>query len=216
MEELKLIVDQRERNSELISSLESRGFSIDTQTIPVGDYVLSDRICVERKTISDFESSIMSGRLFDQLERMKGTYQLPILLLEGDRGEFRLGENVINGTIISIYVDYGIPVMFSHGPEHSAEILAAIAKREQKGKSRDPSLKGGARAYTDSQFQEFVIGNLPSIGPKLAKSLLRHFGSIKRIANASPKQLMKVEKVGEKKAEQIHRIMNQVYKEESD
>ncbi len=208
---LRLIVDQRERNEELICSLETMGFAIDVQTIPIGDYVISDRICIERKTISDFESSIMSGRLFEQLGRMKETYQLPILLLEGDHGGFRLGSNVINGTIISIYIDYGIPIMFSHGPEHSAEILAAIARREQNGKKRDPSLKGGARAYSDSQFQEFVVGNLPSIGPKLAKSLLRHFGSIKKIANARVEQLMKVEKIGEKKAEQIHRIMNQVY-----
>lgn len=210
-EGLKLIVDQRERNGELIDSLESSGFSIDVRSIPVGDYIISDRICVERKTVSDFESSIISGRLFDQLERMKGTYSLPILLLEGDHSEFRLGSNVINGTIISIYVDYGIPVMFSQGPEHTAEILTAIAKREQNGERRDPSLKGGARAYSDDQFQEFVIGNLPSIGPKLAKSLLKHFGSIKKIANASPRQLMKVEKIGEKKAGQIHRIMNQLY-----
>ncbi|MCW6160105.1 MAG: helix-hairpin-helix domain-containing protein [Candidatus Micrarchaeales archaeon] len=213
-QELRLIVDQRERNEKLIGSLETRGVSINVQTIPVGDYVISDRICIERKTISDFESSIMSGRLFDQLKRMSETYKLPILILEGDHGEFRLGSNVINGTIISVYVDYGIPVMLSSGPEHTAEILASIAKREQSGNRRDPSLKGGARAYTDSQFQEFVVGNLPSIGPKLAKSLLKHFGSIKRIANASPKQLAKVEKIGEKKAEQIHRIMNQVYEGE--
>lgn len=213
-QELRVIVDNRERNQELIGNLEDLGLSIDIKTVPVGDYVISDRVCVERKTVSDFESSIINGRLFDQLERLSKSYKLPILILEGDHNEFRLGSNVINGTIISVYIDYGILVIFSKGPEHTAEIIAMIAKREQTGTKRAPSLKGGARAHSESQFQEFMIGNLPGVGPKLAKSLLKHFKSVKKIANASIEDLMEVEKIGEKKAEGIHKIINKLYKEE--
>ena len=211
-QELRVIVDQRERNFDLINGLEVNGVSVEVDTVPVGDYVVSDRVCVERKTVSDFESSIINGRLFDQLERLRETYKLPVLILEGDQDTFRLKHNVITGTIVSIYIDYGIPVLYSTGPENTAEIIASIAKREQKGGKREPSLKGGARAYTWEQFQEFVVGNLPGVGPKLAKSLLKHFKSIKRISNASIEDLMEVEKIGEKKAESIHEVINRLYK----
>jgi Fanconi anemia group M protein len=204
-------MDSRERNSELIKALKANGFVVDTQTLAVGDYVISDRLCVERKTIPDFESSIMNGRLFEQLEHMKQAYALPIVLLEGDHNQFRLKQNVINGTIVSIYIDYGIPIIVSASPTHTAEIILSMAKREQSGEKRDPSPKGASRAHTDAQFQEFVIGNLPGIGPKLAKSLLTHFSSIKRIANADVDELMKVEKIGKKKAEAIHRTFNSEY-----
>ncbi len=213
MEETRIIMDNRERVDELIDTLKEKGLEIEVKSVPVGDYIISSRICVERKTVSDFESSIISGRLFDQLERLREAYELPIVILEGDRDDFRLGHNVINGTIVSIYVDYGIPVITSTGPENTAEIIATIAKREQNGNKRAPSMKGSARAYSNEQFQEFMIGNLPGVGQKLAKSLLKHFGSIKAIANADIEDLVAVEKIGKKKAAMIHKTLNHEYVE---
>lgn len=214
MEQLRVIVDQRERNLDLIGSLEVKGIDVEMETMPVGDYAVSDRVCIERKTVSDFESSIINGRLFDQLERLRDTYRFPIVILEGSQDDFRLKQNVITGTIVAIYIDYGIPIIYSYGPENTAEIIATIAKREQQAGKRNPSLKGGIRAYTNRQFQEFVVGNLPGIGPKLAKSLLRHFRSIKMIANASVEELMEVEKIGRKKAESIHSTINSAYEDQ--
>jgi Fanconi anemia group M protein len=206
-----VIVDQRERNSELLEALESIGVEIDMKTLPVGDYVLSDRVCIERKTVQDFESSMMSGRLFEQIERLKKSYAAPMLLLEGDRSTFRLKSRVINGAIASLYIDYGIVVISAHSVSDAAEIIASMAAHEQSEEKREPSLKGSARAYTHEQFQEYVIGNLPGVGPKLAKALLLHFGSVRGVANASAEELMKVDKIGEKKAELILKTFNSKY-----
>jgi ERCC4-type nuclease len=214
MDDVYIIMDKRERVLEIVDTLKSNGLGIEFKTIPVGDYIVSDRVCIERKTVPDFEGSIMNGRLFDQLTRLRETYKLPILILEGDREDLRLNNNVINGTIAAVYVDYGIPVIFSEGPENTAEIITAIAKREQNGKAREPSMKGSARAYTNEQFQELVVGNLPGIGPKLARSLLKHFKSIRNIANADPKELVCVEKIGKKKALLVHQTINHIYSKE--
>lgn len=210
---LRVIVDGRERNSELREALMANGVEIDERTIHVGDYVISDRVCVERKTVSDFESSLMNGRLLDQVKRLKENYQLPIIIVEGDQSEFRLGKNVITGAMVALYVDNGIEVMVSGSPKETSDMITTIAKHEQNGNLREPSLKGGRRAYSTSNYQEYVIANLPGIGPKLARSLLRHFKSIKRIANADVKALMKVEKIGRKKAEAIHATLNKEYEQ---
>ncbi|MGC8687824.1 MAG: ERCC4 domain-containing protein [Candidatus Micrarchaeia archaeon] len=210
MEQIKLIIDNRERNINILKILEQTEASIEFQNLPVGDYILSDRICIERKTIRDFETSIIDGRLFDQINRIKDYYESPILLIEGEE-EYKLNRNVIEGTLIAIYTDYNIPIIFSKNPEDTSRILYMIAKREQINKKREPSQKGKNRMYTNEDFQISIIGNLPGIGTKLAKQLLEHFGNIKNIANANIEDLTKVEKIGKKKANHIFNIINSTY-----
>ena len=214
MNGLRVIVDERERNQELRDALEASGIEIDEKTIHVGDYVISDRVCVERKTVSDFESSLMNGRLLDQVKRLKEHYSLPIIIVEGDPDKFRLGKNAITGAMVALYVDNGIEVIMSGSPKETSEIIAVIAKHEQNGNMREPSLKGGRRAYSTANYQEYIVANLPGIGPKLARSLLKHFKTIKKIANAKIEDLMEVEKIGKKKAGRIHSVITEQYKEE--
>lgn len=216
MDRFKVVADQRERNLELLEGLEKNRIDVTVKTLHVGDFVISDRVCVERKTIFDFESSVISGRLFDQIKRMKEHYAFPILIIEGDADDFRMKSKVINGTIASLYIDYGIVAMVSRGPETTAELIASIAKHEQDGTTREPSLKGGMRAHSHEQYQEYVIGNLPGVGAKLARALLKRFGSIREIADAEVEELMKVEKIGRIKAQRIRETMNKRYDPKED
>ena len=118
---------------------------------------------------------------------------------------------VMNGTIASLCIDHGIVALSMRNAKETAEIMISIARREQRGASREPSAKGGMRAYTPEQLQQRIIGNLPGVGPKIAKMLLEHFGSIRSVFNASKDELMKVDKIGKKKAEQIYSAMNGPY-----
>ena len=54
--------------------------------LTVGDYIISDQICVERKAVytGDLFSSFISGRLLQQIENMERYYDIPILLIEFD------------------------------------------------------------------------------------------------------------------------------------
>ncbi len=211
-----VIMDQRERNSDIAAALKANGVEVRCETLPVGDYIISDRICIERKTVYDFESSMMSGRLFDQLDRLSDSYEVPMLLIEGDRDTFRLKSKVINGAIASLYVDYGVIIISSRSATESGEIIAGIARHEQTDEKREPSLKGAARAHTHEQFQEYIIGNLPGVGPKLAKAMLTKFKNARRIADASVEELMEIEKIGKKKAEAIHKTFNSEYNSEDE
>jgi Fanconi anemia group M protein len=212
MKELKVIVDQRERNTELLDALEKHGLEVKFATLQIGDYIVSDRVCIERKTVSDFEGSLINGRLFEQIKRMKENYQMPLLIIEGDAEAFRLKRNVITGAIVFIYITYGLQILLSKDAEETASFIKIIATQEVKKEAREPTPKI-ARAYSDSQFKEFIIGNLPGVGPKISRALLRHFKNVKNIANASIEELMKVDKIGKKKAQRIHEILNVSYEE---
>ncbi|MDE1865181.1 MAG: hypothetical protein KGH94_00890 [Candidatus Micrarchaeota archaeon] len=208
---LKVIVDSRERNTELLSELESAGLEISIETLPVGDYVISDRVCIERKTVGDFESSIITGRLFEQAERLGEAYERPIIIMEGDREEFRMKSAVIRGATASLYIDYDIPVIQTDGARDSAEIIRHIARHEQEQRKRSPSVKGGARSFTQSQFMERVIGNIPGVGIDTAQKLLKHFGSVQAIVGASKKELEEVKNIGPKRAKAVYELVRSKY-----
>ncbi len=209
--DIRIIVDTRERNEELLDALKMNGIEIERNTIPVGDYILSDRLCVERKTMNDFQASVINGRLFEQINALKNTYELPLILLESSTEEFYMSKESINGALCSIFLRERIQIIRSSGPIETADILATLAKQEQIVELRMPSLKGGRRAYTKKQAMEYIIGNIPGIGPKLAVSLLMHFKNIKGIANAEIDELTKIDKIGKKKALQIKAVLNDCY-----
>jgi len=54
----------------------------------------------------------------------------------------------------------------------------------------------------------YLLESLPGVGATLAKSLLREFGSVEKVMNASLKDLQKVDKLGPKKAEKIKEVLD--------
>ena len=88
MEEIRdiIVVDTREFSCLTPIFLAEKGFWLVPMQLTIGDYVLSDQICVERKAIytGDLFSSFVSGRLLQQIENMERYYEKPILLIEFD------------------------------------------------------------------------------------------------------------------------------------
>lgn len=208
MQQVKIIMDNRERNEGILLCLKSKDVIIEHRQMPVGDYVLSERVCIERKTESDLQNSVINSRLFDQLDRLKHSFEKPILLIERDEIGFSLGENVMLGLIASLYIDYGVQVIYSKGPADTVDIICAIASREQHAKGKMPRLVGLKRAYSDYQWQMLVLRSIPGVGEKLAGDMLKRFKSIRAIAHAEVEELMEVEKIGKKKAQRIWEVLN--------
>ena len=208
MQSLKIIVDNRERNLEITDWLSSSGVGLSFAQLPVGDYIVSERMCVERKTVQDFENSIIDNRLFEQLDRLRCGFEKPILILEGEAADHRLSENVIMGTMIKLYTDYNVQIIRSRDAVGTAQILSKFADREQNPDANMPRILGLKKAHTTYQWQIMILSSMPGIGPNLAHKLISHFGTIKELANADVKELMKVDKIGKKKAQAIHGILN--------
>jgi len=208
MQQLSILVDNRERNLDIIDSLSQNNVRLSFLQLPVGDYIVSDRMCIERKTVRDFESSIIDNRLFEQAQRLKDGFSKPIVIIEGDLQECNLGRNVILGTILALYTDYNIQVINSTDAVETSYILSKFAEREQIQERREPRLAGSKRAFTQYQWQLSLLSSLPGIGPSLAKGLIAKFKTIKNVANASTDELTEVDKIGKKKAERIYTVIN--------
>jgi DNA excision repair protein ERCC-4 len=82
-----VIVDSREFRAPLPGLLYRIGLKVIPCLLTVGDYILTPRVCVERKSISDLIGSFKSGRLYEQAERMSKYYDIPVLLIEFDNNQ---------------------------------------------------------------------------------------------------------------------------------
>lgn len=213
-EKIKIFADYREKGSGVIKQLIDMGAAISLSTLEVADYILSNRVGVEFKTAEDFVSSIIDGRLMEQVKELKRSYERPIIVIEGIEDLYSIRNvhpNAIRGMIANIIVSYGIPIIQTKTQLETASLLYIIAKREQDEFHKD-FMPHAEKRVTDTRWlQEYIISSLPGIGATLAKPLLSHFRTIKNIVNASIEELMKVEGIGKKKAEEIARILDEIY-----
>lgn len=83
----KVIVDMREFRSLLPNILFRTGFEVVPCVLTVGDYVISPRLVVERKSVPDLISSFEKGNLYFQCERMFRYYEIVVLLIEFDENK---------------------------------------------------------------------------------------------------------------------------------
>ncbi len=213
---IEIYADVREMRSAVVKDLEDMKASLSIRTLDVGDYVLSDRVCVERKTTDDFLDTLFGAdrSLFEQIIAMKHAYMRPLLFIEGDGlyTKRRISPNVIHGVLASIAVDYGVPVLFTANEAETASFLYSIARREQSERKRSVNPHAQKASHTLAERQEYLVSAISEVGPVISKNLLKHFGSVKNIVGASREELMEVDKVGEKTAAKIREVMDSEYR----
>jgi Fanconi anemia group M protein len=212
--EILIVADYREKESKIINELIKLGAKINFANLPVGDYLLSERLVVERKTFEDFANSIIDKRLFEQASYLRKYYEKPIIIIEGKGPIIRdISIEAIRGAMISLILDYGVPILMAENTEEAAKFIIALAKREgKKEELKTISLKDRRRKpKTLDEVREYVVASLPMIELKTAKKLLSFFGSIEKIFTASERALMMVDGIGPKKAKLIKTIVSGKY-----
>ncbi len=207
-----IFVDSRER--EMAKLLEALGLEVTVRNLEVGDYVVSDRVAIERKTAQDFVSSIIDPErnLFRQIADLARTYDRPVLILEGrDLYTTQMNAASIQGALASVAVDYGVPIIPTDDQDETARVIALLVRRETQ-EGREPKVHGHKTARTLKEQQEYLISAIPSIGPTVARNLLKHFGSVERIMTASAEELQDAPLVGPKIAQRIRELVGGEYK----
>lgn len=208
LDQLRIIVDEREKKSGIPDLLKAVGVNIEIKTLPVGDYIVAPEIVVERKSIRDLISSIFDGRLFDQCNRLREHFQHPVILMEGDVDEIEeFTENplVFYGALSSIALDFKIPVLPTPNATHTAKLLVSMSSRKEAAKG--PFLKKIKKSSDLQRQQLSVLCSLPGVGEKLATRMLEKFGTPLRVLGASSVELSKVEGLGKERAKKIKEML---------
>jgi len=203
---IHIIADDRESNSGVISKLSGMDYvTVNTKRLAIGDYIVDNRLIFERKTLKDFASSIIDGRLFDQMIRLAGSTYTGILILEGtgrDLAKSKIRRESMQGALICTTLIIGIPVLRSKEPAETARLIL-YATRQMKSFARGGLKRHGSRLNDKRKRQLFILQGLPGIGREKAVRLLDEFGSIEAVITAGRQELQAVEGIGDNIADGI-------------
>jgi Fanconi anemia group M protein len=204
-------IDHRERIDEIIHYLREKKIKIELAELPIGDYIIGN-ILIERKKYDDLASSIIDGRIFNQLKTLASSDYVPLIILEGDRSSFikRLDEGALNGIILTILIDFKIPIYYSKNELDTAKMLYSLIKRYVE-KKHPPPTRLERRPLSLHDIQKFVVAGLPDVDTVLADRLLRHFRTIENVFTASEDELIKVKGIGAKIAKKIRKVLTSDY-----
>ncbi|MFC7185337.1 DEAD/DEAH box helicase [Halorubrum yunnanense] len=213
---VEVVVDQRELDSAIAKDLSTRdGLVTRLETLAVGDYVLSDRVAVERKSAADFVDSMLDAdrSMFEQVGELSRAYARPVMVVEGTNlyGQRDIDPNAIRGALASLAVDFDVSVLRTEGESDTTELLATIAKREQETRDREVSVHGEKTTKTRAEQQEYVVSAIADIGPVTARTLLEHFGTVEAVMTAPEDDLLEVDGVGPVTAERIREVVGSEY-----
>jgi len=216
-EKVVILADHREIASNVTRHLKQHDAEIREIQLKVGDYIVSERVAIERKSVPDFLQSIIDQRLFKQMEQLADSYEKPVLILEGNPEllflERNMHANTVRGVLSSIAIDYRIPIIWTHNSKETAAQIYWMAYREQVQESKDLQIRCNKKNHTLSHNQEFLVAGLPNISNVLSRRLLKHFGTVRDVYDATPEELMKVEGIGKEKAKKIWDLINVGYQE---
>ena len=210
---LRIYVDYREKNSSVHEFLRKSGVKVFFENLETCDYLVSDRVCVERKTVRDFVKSLFDGRLFDQASRMVTKFEKPVIIVEGEISKIKeITEKIsaIYGALVKLAVEMNVTVLWTSSSEDTATVLYLLAKHEQEVLKRAKAvIPKKPRTVDVRSWQLFILQSFPGIGPKLAEKLLEKFGSLDRVFSASATELARI--VGYEKAQKIIQILKTPY-----
>ncbi len=155
------------------------------QKLTVCDYVVSDRVGVERKDVSDFLGSVKDGRLFSQAKAMAEAYERPVLILEGQVSRAlrrsAMKPASVYGALSSVALDYGIAIIPTEDTDSTALLLQRLAYREQTTDNRVIQLRSVDRSLPLNKQQLFLLSGFPQIGVASAEDLLERFDTPLRV-----------------------------------
>ena len=185
---------------------------LEVTPLHLGDYDVGGdpRRVFERKTGSDFLSSLTQGRLFAQLTALLESSFAPILLLEGDPlrvSHSQMRPESIRGALTYIAAILHVPILPSGGPADSAHLIYAAAKQCQVGYAT-PGPVGGRRGASLPEQQMQIVLALPGIGPITARALFAHFRSLHDLLTADAARLATVPGISPARAAALEQVLH--------
>lgn len=221
-----LIIDSRE-NSNLSELVEKKAKALniphEKKWVEIGDYIYDD-VCFEAKSAVDFLGSVMSKRLWTQIDNMDRHYKTNVVIIYGDmdeailtvlentksnmpaKGRAVMMRNKFLGAIGRIVLDMDAKPLWVSSAEEAALIITGVAKI--KPFKRDAIAPQVFKRVTTDDLRIDLLTSIKGVSIKKAKALIKEFGSIMEIGECSEYEIQAIDGIGETLAKRIISTLN--------
>ncbi|RHY18495.1 hypothetical protein DYB25_004771 [Aphanomyces astaci] len=197
-----VVVDVREFRSALPSMLHKEGMVLHPVTIEVGDYILSPRICVERKSISDLFGSLANGRLFNQAEMMLRHYQEP-----SDISSDIKHSNICSKLSLLVLHFPTLRLLWSRSPQGTVDLFKVV-KKGQDDPTVEAAMAAGGGTPGDNANAIDVLRKLPGVNDHNFRKLAAHCRNLADLSSKSVAELTVW--LGAASAKKLHTFFNHI------
>ena len=221
-----LVIDSREKSklAELVEQ-EAKRLHVITEKrfLQIGDYVCGD-VCFEAKSTTDFLGSVMSKRLWTQIDNMDRHYTTNVIIIYGTIDEAILSiienspnnmpikaravmlQNKFMAAIGRITLDMDAKPFWVSNVEQASEIIASVAKMQPKErKVIQPEV---FKRVTTDDLRIDMLTSIKGVSSKKAKDMIKQFGSLMEIGECSAFELQAIDGIGKTLAERIITTLN--------
>ncbi|NXU25848.1 FANCM protein, partial [Thalassarche chlororhynchos] len=210
---LCILADCREISSgaEVISSLKAvHRVKVQVCSLSSSDYIVSNRLAVERKFLSELLNSVNRNKVTQRIQRLQSMFERICVIVEKDR--IKTGETSrffqrtqYYDSVLSALVQAGVRILFSSCQEETAGLLKDLALVEQRKNAtiRVPTEVEGHKR----EMLNFYL-SIPHLSYLAALNMCHYFDSVKKMANSSPLDIATGAQVSLQKAEEIYRYLH--------
>lgn len=219
---MKVTIDVREKDRIQSATKYYNGQGLETETaeLPIGDYIFSDgnnEVVFEFKLISDFVSSIQSGRIFNQAISQAEEYPYHFVIIHGDLATrskcLAMSRNYRPVTVFQYIsaissLNRYTTVIESYSP-YLDESYYRMMTQAKKCLQDKPIVKKFPRKDKNPCLN-FLAHDVYGINYKRAKSIVDTFDlhSLKGLFQLTHEDLTKIEGIGDKTAANIIRSIS--------
>jgi len=221
-----LVIDSREKSKLaklVMQKAKALSIKYEQRWIEIGDYVFDD-VCFEAKSATDFLGSVLSKRMWTQLDNMDRHYKTNIVIIHGDMQEAIMNvienapskmpigtrsimlNNKFLGAIGRITLDTDIKPFWVQSEEEAALIITAVCK--MKPMTRETIEPQVFKRITTDDLRLDLLSSVKGVSIKKAKLLIKQYGSIMEIGECSAFELQAIEGIGETLAKRIISTLN--------
>ncbi|XP_044517991.1 Fanconi anemia group M protein [Gracilinanus agilis] len=211
-----ILVDNREisSGSEIISSLRTtHGLEVEVCPLSGCDYIVSNRMAVERKSQSEMTNSMNRSKLIEKIQYLQNIFERICVIVEKDREKKGAASKVFQRTksydsLLSALIGAGIRILFSSCQKETAELikeLTLVEKRKNVGIYVPIAVKDDKRDI----FRFYL--SIPNISYVTALNMCHHFSSVKKMTNSSLEEISLNAQVSHQKAEEIYHYIHYAF-----
>ncbi|XP_010975269.1 Fanconi anemia group M protein [Camelus dromedarius] len=211
-----ILVDSREITcgSEVISSLRAiHGLQVEVCPLNGCDYIVSNRMAVERRSQSEMLNSINKNKLIDQIQHLQGMFERICVIVEKDREKTGDTSRMFRRTksydsLLTTLIGAGIRILFSSCQEETADLLKELSLVEQR-KNVGIHVPTVVNSNKCEALQFYL--SIPNISYITALNMCHQFSSVKKMTNSSLQEISMCAQVTHQKAEEIYRYIHYIF-----